>query len=430
MKLRKVLAMFLVLIMSMSLLAACASDEEKGDTSEEVKTESNETTDKEEAEAPEGLQPEDGAELLVWESEGPEGDFMERAIEEFNKIYPDVTINYEPVGHTDAKGKLALDGPAGVGADVFAAPHDHLGELVESGLIIPNTEFNANYAETFVPAAVTAVTYKGETYGYPVSIETYALFYNKDIVDEPVKTWDELKEFAKEYNNPSENKFALMFEAANAYYDYMFLGGYGSKLFGESGEDREQLGFDNENGVEAMKFLHSIRTDIMDIAAADISYDVMMQGFNSGQFPYMINGPWAIQDCKDAGTNFGIVELPVLPNGEHPESFSGVRGLYVSSYTEYPNAAMLFANFCADLEMTKERFEITHQIPVRTDYQVEDEFIAGVMAQAKYAKPMPAIPEMGSYWTVMGSVYTNIWEGAEPEAELEAAKEAMLAMYE
>lgn len=436
MKSKKIISLLLMLSLVFSTLVACSDDVEQGssdkggDVTEQGSTKSDQDSKSvDDAKESQGLQPEEGAELLVWENQGPEGEFMEFAIEEFNKIYPDVTITYEPVTHSDAKGKLALDGPAGVGADVFVAPHDHLGELVESGLVLPN-ELDEGYEDIFVSAALQSVTYKDEVYGYPLAIETYALFYNKDVVDKPVTTWNELKEFAKGFNNSVENKFALMFEAENSYYDYMFLGGYGSELFGESGEDRMDLGFDTEAGVEAMEFLYSIRKDIMDVPAADISYDVMMQGFVSGQFPYMINGPWAIQDLKDEGVNFGVTELPVLPNGKHPQSFSGVRSLYVSQFTDYPNASMLFADFLVSSEMTKARFEKTNQIPVRDDYQVEDEYIAGIKEQSKYAKPMPAIPEMGHYWTTMDATYTNIWEGSDPKTELDAAKEAMLAMYE
>src|SRR5574344_2806165 len=80
--------------------------------------------------------------LTVWESEGPEKDFMLWAAKEFPKSDPQwakVTIKYEPVGSTDARAKIELDGPAGVGADVFVAPHDHIGALVNGGHVLPNT---------------------------------------------------------------------------------------------------------------------------------------------------------------------------------------------------------------------------------------------------------------------------------------------------
>ena len=38
-----------------------------------------------------------------------------------------------------------------------------------------------------------AVTYDGKIYGYPVSDETYALFYNKDLIEEAPTTWEEVE---------------------------------------------------------------------------------------------------------------------------------------------------------------------------------------------------------------------------------------------
>lgn len=424
---KKIMAMLLSAAVAVGMFAGCGAKDtkapEKGtEVKEETKTE----------ETVKELMPEEGATLKVWESDGPELEFMQAAADAFKAKYPDVEFELEPVKHNEAKGRLALDGPAGVGADVFAAPHNQIGELAEAGLILENENADL-YKDQFISAAIAASKYKETVYGYPVGIETYALFYNKDVVTEPVKTWDELKEFAKTYNDKGSNKYALMFEGANAYYDYMFLGGYGAELFGTSGEDENDFGFTkvdkegiNEKAIEAMNFLRSIRTDIMDVPAADITYDVMIQGFESGQFPYMINGPWAIKSLLDNGVNFGITELPTLPNGNKPQSFSGVRNLHVSAYTEYPVAAQMFAEFCSNLEMTKKRFEITNQIPVRVDYNVEDEYVAGIMAQAAYAKPMPSIPKMGAYWNTFGTTYTNVWEGKDPKAELEAAKEAMI----
>lgn len=78
-------------------------------------------------------------ELKVWESSGTEQNFIQYAIKEFRKINPKVRIRYEPVESTDARNKIELDGPAGVGADVFVAPHDHIGALVTGDHILPVT---------------------------------------------------------------------------------------------------------------------------------------------------------------------------------------------------------------------------------------------------------------------------------------------------
>lgn len=84
-----------------------------------------------------GFSAEKKIELKVWESSGSEQSYIMYAIKEFKKVNPKVRIRYEPVESTDARNKIELDGPAGVGADIFVAPHDHIGALVTGNHILP-----------------------------------------------------------------------------------------------------------------------------------------------------------------------------------------------------------------------------------------------------------------------------------------------------
>lgn len=52
------------------------------------------------------------AKLKVWESDGPEKVFIQKAIKQFKKVNKNVMITYEPVASTDARAKIELDGPA------------------------------------------------------------------------------------------------------------------------------------------------------------------------------------------------------------------------------------------------------------------------------------------------------------------------------
>ena len=72
--------------------------------------------------------------------------------EEFEKEYG-IPVEVQEVAHTDAAGKLETDGPAGLGADVFHAPHDHVGNMVASGLILENMVAD-EYKENFMEAAL------------------------------------------------------------------------------------------------------------------------------------------------------------------------------------------------------------------------------------------------------------------------------------
>ncbi|WP_258188483.1 extracellular solute-binding protein [Candidatus Hakubella thermalkaliphila] len=57
----------------------------------------------------------------------------------------------------------------------------------------------------------------------------------------------------------------------------------------------------------------------------------------------------------------------MLPNGERPTSVSGIRSLFVSSFTEYPMASKLFAQFVTSKELLAKRFTDTGQLPPRFD---------------------------------------------------------------
>jgi len=57
---------------------------------------------------------------------------------------------------------------------------------------------------------------------------------------------------------------------------------------------------------------------------------------------------------------------------------------------------------------------------------VESPYIEGFLTQLEYAFPMPSIPQMSAYWSAMNAASANIWDGADVQAELDAANSAIL----
>lgn len=369
-----------------------------------------------------GLKPEPGAKLKIWDSEGPEGDWLKKVTKDFTAKYG-IEVTYEPVGHTDAPTKLKTDGPAKLGADVFSAPHDKVGEMVASGLIYPN---DVSKPEEYLDAAVQGTSYDGKWYGYPVAIETYGIFYNKDLVKEPPKTFDELIAFSKTFTDTKNGKYGFMMEVGNFYFVYAFMGGYGGYVFGKNGTDKNDIGLNSAGAVEGAKF-HQKLKEILPLNTADINYDIKKALFNEGKLAFNLDGPWAIQGHKEAGVNFGIIPLPLLPNGQHPTSFSGIRAFYVNSYTDYPNAAKLLAQYLTSKELLADRFKSTSQIPPRKDLMDDpaikgDPYLSPFLEQAQYAQAMPNIPEMGTVWAPMGTALEENWnKGGDPQIILDNA---------
>ena len=276
--------------------------------------------------------------------------------------------------------------------------------------------------------AKMGASYEGVVYGYPLGAETYGLFYNKALIPEAPKTWDEVIEFAKKFNNKAEGKYALVWPVADGYYGYMFMESFGAPLFGPNGDDRKQHNLNSPAAINGLTYFQNLRKQILDVPATDASGDFCNAEFIEGKAAMIITGPWKITDFKKNGINFGITTLPEFPDTDHPaNSFAGVRLAFVSAYSDYPDEAKSFAKFITSKTMLEKRFKITDQIPPRKDIDTNNPLSNGIKNQLKYAKAMPTIPQLGTYWSAMGSAYSGIWDGDPVKPALDAAAAAMNA---
>lgn len=426
-KLNKVLALLLAVVMLVSMLAACGSEKTPTTTggNESTQGSSNEpTTDDEVSTA---LQPEEGASLKLWFDNDT---YNEEIVALWNAKYPDIPLTVENVGTTDARQKNELDGPTGMGADVFVMAHDGVAVSAQAGTILEIDKLSDEVRSSFVQNAVDAVSYEGKIFAFPLSMKTIVMFYNKDLVETPVDTWAEMKEFAAKFNNPAQNKFACIWQAVEPYYAHGFLGGYGYDLFGENHDDPDQLGWDTAEAAAGLAFYKTLHDEVYPVASADATWDAMNTMFSSGEAPYVITGPWSIADFTNAGINFGIAPLPKMDNGERPKTLSTVDTVCVSSFTKYPIASMLLAEFIATdpdcLELLYEtKNELTASIEgQKLDFYANDPFMSSIAVAVNDALPQPYIPEMANVWAPYQKAVIAVWDDLQtPEDALANAKD-------
>ena len=364
--------------------------------------------------------------LTVWESaQGPD-DFIKKAGEIFEQSHPNIKIKFQNVELGDSTGQIALDGPAGKGADIFAAPHDRLGSLVTGGHVLATA--NADEVKSRALASCSkALTYDGVMYGYPVSAETYALFYNKKLIleNEVPKTWEDLAKWTASFNATNPGKHGFVMNVGEGYYTIIFTTGEGNRLFGNDGMDRKNSNINSPASVEGMKFFQKLH-GVLNVPSSDLDTATVDGAFQSGNAALHITGLWNVVPFEKAGIDFGVTSLPSLPGNTTPSSsFSGTRAMFVSAYSDHPAEANEFAAFLMSDEMQKLRFEITGAIP-SVNIEVESPYVAGFLKQLEYAFPMPTIPEMTMFWEAMNSASKNIWDGADVKTELDACNSAMV----
>ncbi|THF80282.1 sugar ABC transporter substrate-binding protein [Cohnella fermenti] len=373
------------------------------------------------AEEEPGLEPEPGAKLVVWEA-SEQVEYMKQVGAAFEAKYG-VPVAVEVVAGGDQGTRLSTDGPSKTAADVLTLPHDQLGLAAKAGLLLPNDVFEDETRASSVEAALNASTYEGTLYGYPKSIETYALFYNKDLFPEPPKTWDEVLKFGETYTDAAQKKYAIMWEFVG-YYSYPFIGGYGGYLFGADDND---IGLNKGDTAKGFEFLRSLKK-ILPMNAGDITYDVKTQLFKEGKLALNIDGPWSVAAFKDS-VNFGVAPLPKLPNGNDAMSFSGVKSYYVNSYSNYPQAARLFASFASSKENQLLNYRMTGAIPANKEAG-EDPLIAGdpitsgFVQQFAHSTPMPSNSGMDLAWEALKATFISLWDN--PSLDIQTTLDNMV----
>lgn len=366
--------------------------------------------------------------LKVWESLLGPDEFIKKAGEKFTAEHPNITIEFVNVELGDASKQIPLDGPAGKGPDVFAAPHDALGDLVSGGHVLGVTDAEA-LKKNVIASAVTADTWTdGAVYGYPVAAETYAIFYNKALVQEVPKTFDDLMAFGQEFNAANPGKYAFVMDAGNFYYTFPFMTKGGNRLFGSDGLDEKSPNLDTAEAVAGFTDFQKLR-EILPVAAADLATDAVDGLFASGNAAMTLSGPWNVKNFTDKGIDFGVAPVFSLAGESDPATtLSGIRTMFVSAYSEHPHEAAAFAEFLTTPEIQQLRVDITGMMgSSSSELTYSDDSATGFASQMEHTFAMPKIARMAKVWDALNAASANIWNGADVAAELTAAQQAVLA---
>lgn len=141
---KKLLSMGLIASLSLAGLVACGND--GGNESSTAKPNSSEQGSQTSNSS--GSASGDKVEIKLWLDNDDYGAAMEEALE---AALPNIDIVFEKVGSVDALSKLELDGPAGLGADVFIIPHDNMSSAINGQMLLPlGSEIGSDIEERFL----------------------------------------------------------------------------------------------------------------------------------------------------------------------------------------------------------------------------------------------------------------------------------------
>lgn len=384
---KKIFSLLVIFTLLLGSLVACGPQEEPADT--QASTSGDDKPEK----------------LVIWEDKD-KGVALEPALKSFEEKYG-VKVEYKEVSMLDQQEKLRLDGPAGTGPDIILLPHDRIGPAVTEG-IIAEVNYGDEVLNRFTESSIEAMKYEGKLYGLPKATETTVLIYNKALIDKAPETFDELYSFAEE--NTSGDNYGFLAKWDDFYFVFGMIKGYGGYVFGnEDGKpDPMDIGLNNSEAVKGLEYVKKwYEEGLFPNGILGENGGQTIDGlFTEGKVAVVHNGPWAFQGYRDAGIDFGVAPMPKLPNGENFQTFIGVKGWHVSSYSKHQEWAQKLIDHITNAENAKIRFEESGEIPpvktlIADPVIADNEWAQAVAIQSQNGTPMPNIPEIAEVWEPM-----------------------------
>ncbi|WP_399934126.1 extracellular solute-binding protein [Streptomyces kanamyceticus] len=311
--------------------------------------------------------------VTFWDtSNDAEKGTYEKLAKGFEKLHPDVEVEYVSVafGEANAKFKNAAGGNSGA-PDVMRTEVAWVADFANLGYLAPLEGTAAlDKADDYLPQAAASTKFKGKTYAVPQTIDTLALFYNKKMLKkagvEVPTTFDEVKSAAKKIKSKT-GKTGLYLRGDDPYFYLPYLYGEGGDLLDTK---NKKVTVDEPEGAAAFK----VMKDLVDSGAAttDASdgYNNQLNAFKDGEVAMAIDGPWSIEgalkgkEFKGDKANLGVAPVP----GGSDRQAAPQGGWNLAAYAGSGNldASYEFIKYMSSAKVQQQTTEQLSLLPTRT----------------------------------------------------------------
>jgi multiple sugar transport system substrate-binding protein len=229
--------------------------------------------------------------------------------------------------------------------DILAMDVDWTAEFATAKWIRPvPSALAAEIRSQDLAGPVQTATYQGRLWAVPINSNTELLWYRKDLVPNPPKTWTEMIndaiKLAKEGKPHYIEEQGAQYEGLTVWFNSMVNSAGGQII---SGNNKVAIG---NPAATAAAIMHRLATS----AAADPSLNVAQEGpsdtaFDLGHAAFEINYPFVWQSAKTTNPavakNMGYAPFPEVVSGLAPHVSIGGYNLGISSHSTHP--ALAFA---------------------------------------------------------------------------------------
>ena len=416
MKLKKIAALLLALVMVFALVAC-------GETGSNNETKAPNGGGETKAPVETGNQ--SGGELAgtyeikVWCADNVV-ELMTKQIEDFNAKNTDgivIKATVQNVGEGDAATQMITDVDAG--GDLFCFADDQFARLVQAGALskLGNqaSEFVTNNNEA---SAVKAATINNEIFAYPMTADnTYFMYYDKTVVSDPTS----LDAIIADCEAADRQ---VCFDLGNGWYLASFF--FGAGCTSDWSTDKEghwvvNDTFNSDEGVAALKGMNKL------MSSPKFDSKSNAAEFDNGA-AVVVSGTWDSGTAKAIlGDKLGVAALPKFTvDGKDYDlgSFMGYKMIGVKPQSDAVKAAVLhrLAQYLTGADCQLERFQAVGWGPSNKDAMASeavqnDPVLAAVAAQAKKA----VVQNVPDGWWNLAAALSAVAKETNDEAALRNA---------
>jgi len=343
MKMKKILALLLILALSISMFAACSSDNnanEAANTTSEAANTSTEEAKEDDKEEQITLR------IYAQYSDDDTKVPYDYAVAELAKAYPNVTLELDIQAQDDGQ-KLQTYAATGNLPDIFQVGSTQIETFKESGniLVLDDYAKSTGFLDKAHPSAENIIyNADGHIYAFPYAgNELVMWYYNKAIFEEygveVPETYEELLEAIKVFNENDiipMSIFAKEKWITTAMYDVL------ATRFAPEGITKLDAGMGKASedayvkAAETMQEL--VEAGMFPQGATNLNYDQAASLFYEGKAAMFLNGQWEIEGSTDKlGENADWMWYPVMP-GYEANKFALSGGGAPGGYAVNPNS--------------------------------------------------------------------------------------------
>ena len=428
----KFIAMLLVLVSLVAMFGACNATTPTVSESAETSSAQPETSQSTQASA-------EQAKLLIWEHTPQFEEPLKQVIAAFEAQNPDIDVEYEIKTADQYYNLLATTIQAGEAPDLFwtnGTATSNYESYASQGVLMDLTD-KVDYS-IYPEAGIKLVDIGGHYYSTPgATADTRAVYYNKDIFAElglsVPKTFDEFEADLQTIKDAGYVPLAL---GGSFFWSTLFtfepiLAAMEPEWLQSAAKGEARV---NDPRVAEVwnKMIEWGEKGYFGPGYLGVDEGGQLLAFSKGEAAMTITGSWNVSTfaSNNPDLNYGAFQLPAK-DGTRPMIVTWACGFAVSANTEYPEAAVKFAQFLASVEGQAIWVKALNGVPGLSEVVSEDPVIAemtqhDIQVESFYSILGDFAKEDGNPGQIMEEDATKVLSGSLTAEEFLASLDALM----